>query len=537
MTEPVARHRSVLSRPHFERIAGYGIPFDATEGAVLYRSGDVRHDLYLLENARVEVVRERSSTDEERVVYVRDSGDFLGELSLLTGQNAFLTARVIRAGRMHRVSRERFRRLLSEESELADVLLNELMTRRSIMLAAATSALEIVGIYDDARTRDLLSFAERSSLPHRFHLPTSHAGVTLISTHRASEAQLPLAVTESLAIPDATPPSVAAALGLVGRLSVSDVDVAIVGAGPAGLAAAVYGASEGLSTLLVDGVGAGGQAATSSRIENYPGFPTGVSGSELAQAATLQALKFGAELVAPCRVSSMHSHPTGRMALSLSDGSTVVAQAVILTTGVQYRRLPLARLVDFEATGCVRYSATELDARDTRQRRVAVVGGANSAGQAALFLASRGASVELLVRGPRLGLRMSSYLQQRIRADSRIGVSVGCDVRGLLGDGHLRGLVIRDLEGEREIAVQNLFSFVGARPDTAWIKDIELDEDGFVLTDYALDDSQAALPFQTSNPRVFAAGDVRHGSMKRVASAVGEGAAAISSVHTLLGRL
>ncbi|WP_425839099.1 FAD-dependent oxidoreductase [Microbacterium sp. PA5] len=520
----------VLSPSQFRRLAAYGARTPVEEGHVLYHSGDADYDLFLVDTARVAVSRDRSTADDEHIVYERGPGDFLGELSLLTGQQVFLSARVVQAGEVIRLTRPRFRQVLQEEPDLADALLEELVRRRQLMLSAATSALEIVGEYDDSRTRDILAFAERAALPHRHYDPASAEGEALLAAHGAPYSRLPVAFVSSRAVRDATPAKVAGELGLAGRLPDGEVDVAIIGAGPAGLAAAVYGASEGLSTLLIDGIGAGGQAATSSRIENYLGFPMGVSGSALAHSAMLQALKFGAHFTAPCVATAIETDDHG-VRITLSDGATARARAAILALGAQYRRLPLQGLPAYEATGCVRYSATELDARDVRGRRVAVVGGANSAGQAALFLASRGATVELLVRGGRLQDRMSDYLLRRIVAEPGITVSVRSHVRELIGDGHLRGIRVEGPDGVRHLAVQNLFSFVGATPVTEWLNGPELDEHGFVRTDSALRSHVKALPYQTSVPRVFAAGDVRSGSMKRVASAAGEGAGAIASVH------
>jgi thioredoxin reductase (NADPH) len=307
------------------------------------------------------------------------------------------------------------------------------------------------------------------------------------------------------------------------------VDVVVIGAGPAGLAAAVYAASEGLVTALFDSTGAGGQAATSSRIENYLGFPGGVSGEDLAQSAALQAFKFGAQLYTPCEVVGLRSSDAA--IVTLRDGTELRARAAIVATGARYRRLDVPRRDHFERRAEIRYSATELDARDCGAQPATVVGGANSAGQAALFLASKGCRVDLVVRATALEARMSDYLARRIAVHRLIHVWVGAEVVDLLGDDALDGVVIRGDDGalsSRES--RRVFCLIGALPETEWLVGLARDDSGFILTDDPVD---GGLPFQTSDPRVFAVGDVRAGSMKRVASAVGEGASAVSSVHRL----
>ncbi len=323
-------------------------------------------------------------------------------------------------------------------------------------------------------------------------------------------------------------------------------DLVVVGGGPGGLAAAVYGASEGLDTVLVESVAVGGQAAASSRIENYLGFPSGLPGAELTSRALIQAQKFGASITSPCRAMSLHLG-NGQLVVTLADGTEVSAHAVIVATGAAYRRLDLAHWGELEGAG-IYYAATELEARACGQSEtpVAVVGGANSAGQAALFLAGRGTHVRLVVRGPDLERGMSRYLTERIEADARIEVHTGTEVVAVDGDGRLERISLRQGPADPvEVACSGLFCFIGAVPATDWLTGVTLDHDGFVLTDTDLvdqDDLDAfallgrqPLPFETSVPGVFAVGDVRRGSMKRVAAAVGEGASAVRSVHEAIG--
>jgi thioredoxin reductase (NADPH) len=300
----------------------------------------------------------------------------------------------------------------------------------------------------------------------------------------------------------------------------------------------VYGASEGLVTVLLDSSVPGGQAGTTSRIENYLGFPQGISGDALARRAMVQALKFGTQIYAPCSVADLEVSDGGPT-LHLVDGTEIRTRAVIVASGARYRRLDVPGWDELEAAGCVHYSATELDVRGYESRPVVVIGGANSAGQAALFLASRGSRVDLVVRGGDVRKGMSSYLVERLEAHPMVRIRTSSNVLSLAGGDELDSVSIAHGNDEPEVVeCCAVFCFVGADPATDWLRGVELDEDGFVLTDVRLGPELGAdrLPFQTSLPCVFAAGDVRAGSMKRVAAAVGEGASAVASVHVALGR-
>jgi thioredoxin reductase (NADPH) len=319
-------------------------------------------------------------------------------------------------------------------------------------------------------------------------------------------------------------------------------DLVVVGSGPAGLAAAVYGASEGLRTVSLDAVAIGGQAGTSSRIENYAGFPNGISGEALTGRTALQAMRLGARLNAPCEVAALRSEP-GFQVITLADGSEIPTRAVIVACGARYRRLPLAELERFEGAG-VYYAATDLEVRVCGGTSVFVIGGGNSAGQAALYLAQNDCDVTIAVRRDGLGETMSRYLVERIERDPKIQLITGVEVEALAGEERLEHvtLVERKTRELQTLPCSGLFCFIGARPETAWLGDgVLLDDDGFVLTDRQLPDAavagaSGALPFETSTSGVFAAGDVRHGSMKRVAAAVGEGSSAIRSAHQYLAQ-
>ena len=363
-------------------------------------------------------------------------------------------------------------------------------------------------------------------------------------TSRSPPSELPVVIATGTVLRRATPGAVAGYLQLtVESLPDRCFDLVVIGGGPAGLAAAVYGASEGLRTLGVEMIAPGGQAGMSSRIENYLGFPMGVSGGELTSRAIIQAEKFGASLTAPCTVASLGSR-AGYLVARLTDGSEVAGRAVIAATGASYRRLEASRLSDFEGKG-VYYAATEMEARMCGVSPVVVVGGGNSAGQAAIFLSQGGCTVTLVIRGADLGKDMSRYLTERIEADPRITLRDRTTIVALDGDETLRTVELAAPEGKVVIPCAGLFSFIGADPSSGWLNGCAaLDDRGFVLTDLSLtpdqlgDDWQtlgrSPLPFETSHPGLFAVGDLRSGSTKRVAAAVGEGSSSVRSVHQYL---
>jgi thioredoxin reductase (NADPH) len=527
-------------------LARFGTSELVAVGDVVYRVGDAAYDLVIVESATVQVIREATPGEDEAVVFTRGPRGFLGEMNLLTGQSVYLTARVIHPGRIRRIATAQVRRILVEDAELGDLVLRALMARREMLKREVTHTLDIVGDGTSPETMALRTFAARMSLPHAWFDSTSLTGLALMRQADLTSAHLPAVVLPQEVITSATPGRVAERLGLSFRASDQVIDLLVVGAGPAGLAAAVYAASEGLVTTLLDTIGPGGQAALSPRIENYLGFPHGLSGAELTGRATAQAMKFGAQLFAPCDVVELDTAGECPIAV-LTDGTRIPARAVVVASGARYKALDIQRWREFEEAGNIHYAATELEVKPYASQPVTVVGGANSAGQAALFLASRGSRVDLVVRGASLGARMSNYLVVRLRSHPLIYVHTQTQVSALHGQDQLAEVTLtHDESGIAEIRPsQGLFCFIGAVPATSWLTSVGLDEDGFVLTDAQVVEAglgeqwpaagRAPLPFETSVPGVFAAGDVRHGSMKRVAAAVGEGAGAVSSVHAAIG--
>lgn len=531
-----------LSAAHAARLRAYGSPEALAAGQRLFGPGDASYDLFLVDEGEVDVVAPGIGDAPEEPIVRFGPGEIVGELSLLTGQAPTLIGRAARGGRAHRVSADGLRRLMVEEPELSDVLLRAFIARRARLRgSAARRSITIVGPSRAKETLALRTYAARLALTHEWIDPDSvHGGALLRATGLRAE-DLPAVVLPMALLTGATPGDLAEALGLASAPQVTEtVDLVVIGAGPAGLAAAVYGASEGLDTLLLDREGPGGQAAASARIENYLGFPSGLSGADLTGRAAVQALKFGARLSAPCTVAALDLSGS-QLRVGLSDGTRIATRATLVATGARYRRLALDRWDDYVGAG-IYFAATELEARACAGAPVTVVGGANSAGQATLFLASKGCAVTLAIRGSEIGRSMSAYLVDRILADPRVVVRLSTEVTELRGDGLLREIRLGRAAPQ---PCEGLFCFIGADPETSWLAGLATDGDGFLRTDAQLDPGELGeawhargrtpLPFECSVPGVFAAGDVRSGSMKRVAAAVGEGASAVRSVHAAIG--
>ena len=520
-----------------------GVRQAVSAGEYLYREGDAGYDFYVVLAGAIEII---VNTDgEERVIARHTPGRFLGELNLLTGQRVFVSARVVEPGEVLKVPRDAFKRVIATYASLSDKILVAFLARRAILLTGASSAIRVIGSRfspDSGRVRE---FLVRNRIPHEWLDPDTASEVEhLLREFEIAPRDLPVVIVSGRVVRRPTPGVLADYLGLtVGTPPEGGFDLIVVGAGPAGLAAAVYGASEGLRTLVLEMVAVGGQAGSSSRIENYLGFPTGISGGDLTQRATVQAQKFGASFSSPCTVESLREE-AGHFVLRLSNGTEVLGRAIIVATGARYRRLDAVGLEQFESRG-VYYAATELEARACAGSPVMVAGGGNSAGQAALFLANTGSTVTIVIRGPDLGASMSRYLVDRIEADKQIVVRRNTRIVALEGHEVLTGVRISGTDGEETLASSALFSFIGAEPASQWLSGFAaLDDRGFVLTDRALGSEhlsrpwealgRSPLPFETSHPGLFAVGDVRSGSTKRVAAAVGEGSAAVRSVHGYL---
>jgi thioredoxin reductase (NADPH) len=512
-------------------------------GEYLFREGDPTYDFFVIVSGAVDIVVHADGA--ERVITRHGASRFLGELNMLTGLRVFVSARVVEAGEVIVVPVADLRRVLATDPGLSDTILAAFMARRSALLTAASSTIRVVGSRFSPESQRVREFLTRSRIPHEWMDPDHDTEVERVLRELAvAPAELPIVIVSGEVLRRPTPGELGEYLGLtVGNVPDRCFDLVIVGSGPAGLAAAVYGASEGLRTLGVDSVAPGGQAGASSRIDNYLGFPTGIPGGDLTQRALVQAEKFGAHLTAPCAAASLREQ-AGHLVVGLTDGTEVAGRAVIVASGARYRRLDVDRLADFEGKG-VYYAATPIEARECDASPVVVVGGGNSAGQAAMYLAESGSPVTVVIRGPDLNANMSRYLVDRVEAHKRIDVRVNSQIAGLDGDETLSAVRLAGKDGETTLWCAGLFSFIGAEPASEWLSGCAaLDEHGFVLTDRSLRKEhldgrwdalgRRPLPFETSHPGLFAVGDLRSGSTKRVAAAVGEGSAAVRSVHEYL---
>jgi thioredoxin reductase (NADPH) len=518
-----------LSDQHIEMLSKYGERRPTEKGQVLFREGDAHYDFYVVLGGLVAIVD--PDADGERLIAVHGPGRFLGELGLLTGQAAFFNAVVQEPGEVLAVPIGRLRSLLVQDQVMGDLILRAYLLRRE-MLIGLGAGFTIVGSRFSPDTRRLREFAARNRLPHRWiDLEEDDHAEALLRELGVRPEETPVVIWGGRVLRNPDTHEMARAVGLrAPSISRELADLVVVGAGPSGLAASVYGASEGLATVTIDAVATGGQASTSSRIENYLGFPAGISGAELAERATIQARKFGAQLDVPVQATALGERD-GHHLVTTDDGSEVWARTVVIASGAQYRKLQVPRYEEFEKMS-VYYAATLMEGKMCAGDPVVVVGGGNSAGQAALFLARHAAQVRLVVRSPPLTKNMSRYLVDRIENNPQIGVLLPYEVVELCGDKTLDAVVVRNRStGElQKLPARDLFVFIGADPHTDWLGDeVELDDHGFVLTG---PDIGQPLLLEASKPGIFAVGDVRHGSIKRVASAVGEGSMAVRLVHT-----
>jgi thioredoxin reductase (NADPH) len=530
----------LLSGAEIAALEPLGARRPTSEGDYLYRAGDTTYDFYVVLSGLVEAFI--TVDGEERIIARHGPGRFLGELNLLTGLRVFVSTRVAEAGEVLVVPAAALRRLLATQPDLSDKILATFMARRADLMTGAATTIRVVGSRYSPESLQVREFLARTRVPHEWVDPDADPQVEqLLRESGIGPADLPVVIVSGSVLRRADPSSVADYLGLtIGSIPGRSFDLIIVGGGPAGLAAAVYGASEGLRTLGLDLVGPGGQAGASSRIENYFGFPTGISGGDLIHRGLIQAEKFGATLTAPLAATAL-GEEAGHLVVSMADGTAVAGRAVIAATGARYRRLDVDRLDAFEGKG-VYYAATDVEARECVGSPVIVVGGGNSAGQAAVYLADRGSTVAVVIRGPDLAANMSRYLVDRVEHHPAIQLITNATVVELEGDEALRAVTISTPEGRARLAAEALFSFIGADPASGWLSGrAALDARGFILTDRSLTEAdldarwptlgRRPLPYETSCPGLFAVGDVRSGSTKRVAAAVGEGSAAVRSVH------
>jgi len=517
-----------LSPAEIERLQRFGELRDYAPGEALARVGEAGHGLTVILSGDVEVIG-RDGTGEARAITTHRTGGFLGELAQLSGRPALVDAIAEGPVQGLRISPERLRALLIAEAELGERIMRALILRRVNLLESGAVGPVIIGGASDGDVLRLESFLSRNGQPHhRFDPATDPEARTLIERFHIDPGQLPIVLCPGgQLLRNPTERDLGRCLGMVDDIDATRVyDVAVVGAGPAGLATAVYAASEGLSVMVLDCRAFGGQAGASARIENYLGFPTGISGMALMARAYNQAQKFGVEMAIPDQVDNLQIGDEGRLHLTVGRDERLTARTVVIASGARYRRLDVADLDLFEAAS-VHYWASPIEARLCAGQEVALVGAGNSAGQATVFLASQVAKVWLLVRGEGLEASMSSYLVERIKSLPNVEIVTQCQVSRLEGEaGALKSICWTAAGQETERAIRHLFLFIGAEPNTDWLAgcDIARDVRGFVTTG-----ERGGL--ETNLPGVFAIGDVRAGSVKRVAAAVGEGAQVVAAIH------
>lgn len=525
-----------LSQAMGERVAGFGKEEQVAEGTLLFARGQRNVDFFLVLDGRIDVF-DIDDDGQPQVFTSHGPMQFTGELDLFTGRQILVSGRAAVPTRVVRVPRESFRRMVASEPDIGELIMRAYILRRVGLIRHRQGGVVLIGPKHSGDVLRLQRFLERNGHPHRLidtEIDPSADG--FFECFKVRAAQLPVVVHgHENVLGNPSTAELADALGLTWDVDPEHVyDLAVVGAGPAGLAAGVYGASEGLDTIIIEGLAPGGQAGTSSKIENYLGFPTGISGQALAGRAQVQAQKFGARILVSRQVLKLDCRDTA-FHLELAESTTVTARAVVVASGARYRTLDVENYARFEGQG-IHYAATAMEAKLCENEEVVVVGGGNSAGQAAMFLSRTAKHVHMLVRSRGLAATMSSYLVQRIDASPRITLYTRTELTGLDGDDRVRAVTWRNAAtGETKTAnVGNVFVMIGAAPNTDWLAGcLALDAKGFVLTGTDAGEETSSA-YATSRPGVWAVGDVRAGSVKRVAAGVGEGSVVVQAIHQYL---
>jgi thioredoxin reductase (NADPH) len=534
----------VLTNAQINRVRAVGATRQMAAGEVLFAPGDARVPFFVVLSGRMEIVL--PDLGGERPIAQHGPGQFTGEMTMISGQRCLVLGRVTEPGEFLELTAEGLRSLISRDAELSEIFMRAFILRRLELIRGNLSSLILLGSRYSAKTLELREFLTRNGHPYSYlDLDTDKASQEVLDRFEVKREEVPVVICINHGVMrNPSIPRLAECLGFNSRIDESQLhDVIIVGAGPAGLAAAVYGASEGLDVLVIETAAPGGQAGSSSKIENYLGFPVGVSGQELATRAITQAEKFGASMMIACNVVRLDcARPPYKVVLD--NGKTLMARTIIIATGAQYTKPPFPNLHKFEGQG-VYYGATYMESQLCEGEDAVVVGGGNSAGQAAVYLSQTARKVHMLIRSGQLSDTMSRYLIQRLEQNPNVELHYKTEIMNLDGENHLECVTWRDANGQTSVRdIRHVFIMAGAAPRTDWLRGcLALDDKGFILTGAevaaAAETARAAnaTPIQmleTSLPGVFAVGDVRSGNVKRVASAVGEGSIAISLVHRVL---
>nr|WP_295374913.1 cyclic nucleotide-binding domain-containing thioredoxin-disulfide reductase [uncultured Sphingosinicella sp.] len=526
-----------LSEEHLQRISAFGREEDYPAGTFLFRRGERSVDFFVVVEGAVDIL-DSGTARETQVIHCHESRQFTGELDLFNDREILVDGLTKVDSRIIRVPRAAFRKLIEAEPEVGEIIMRAFILRRVGLMRYSQGGVVLIGSSHSGDTLRIQRFLSRNGYPHRMldtdADPDAGGMITCLSV---APEELPVVVLPSKSfLRNPATPALADALGLTEAFDPDRVyDLTVVGAGPAGLAAAVYGASEGLDTLVIEPLAPGGQAGTSSKIENYLGFPTGISGQALAGRAQVQAQKFGARLAISRRAASIDCDRSP-FCVELEDGQRISTRSIVIATGARYRKLDVENYDKFEGQG-IHYAATWMEGNLCADEEVIVVGGGNSAGQAAVFLSQQSRHVHILVRGEGLAATMSDYLIQRIQASPKITLHPFTQISGLAGNRYLEEVSWTNSKtGESETkAVANLFVMIGAMPNTDWLDGcVPLDRGGFVITGRDGEGMALPSPYATEKHGIFAVGDVRSGSTKRVASGVGEGSVVVSAIHAYL---
>lgn len=544
-SDPYVRERQtfpILSEDYIERIKAFGNEEDLPKGTVLFEYGDRTVDFFVILQGNIEIYEHRM--DGEAIITVHGENQFTGEIDLFNDRQILVGGRMGEDGRVIRINRANFKRLITSEPDISEIVMRAFILRRVGLISHKQGSVTLLCEDQSADAMRIERFLKRNGYPVEKLLCDNGQNKEILDKYDLDRNDLPAVLIHlgEKIVKKPTNYQLAACLGLEEELDQNKVfDVAIVGGGPAGLSAAVYAASEGLETVLLEQEAPGGQASTSSKIENYLGFPTGVSGQALAGRAQIQAMKFGAKIILPYAITGIDCN-TWPYSLQLCNKANVKAKSVIVASGAKYRKLDLENGEEFDNAG-VYYAATPMEGEICKNEDVIIVGGGNSAGQAAVFLSNHAKHVHILIRRDSLVDTMSEYLISRIEASPKITLHPHTEISELSGDHHLEqvGITNRQTKEAETKDIRHVFLMIGAAPNTDWIKDcVKLDDKGFICTgiDLANYDKwtlpRSPMMLETSQPGVYAVGDVRSNSIKRVASSVGEGAMSVSHVHQFI---
>ena len=527
-------------------LKNYGEIENFAETTTLFSIGDQQYDFFVVMAGSITI---ENPADQHKPITIHKKNEFTGDSGMLSLRSSQFNGVAQPKTCVLRISPKQLKKAISAHSDISDILLNAFLLRQETVLSQYEGGLKLIGTSNSKETYAIRDFMDKNHLWYNFlDVASSKNAEDLLTHFGLTQEDLPILInSEAKLCQNPTLEELARYTGVLMEFDDTIFDVLVIGAGPAGLAASVYAASEGLEVVTIDGKAPGGQAGKSSKIENYLGFPTGISGRDLANNAYIQAQKFGCNISIPHKAESI-SYEQGVFTVNATNNKVIKTKAIVAATGADYRQLPISNIEKYEGSG-VFYSATGMNASACKNEIVGVVGGGNSAGQAAMFLADHAKTVYVIIRGDDLGAKMSDYLVQRINATDNITVLKSTEVTELHGQYHLESVVLQHkTQGNSKKPITNLFTFIGAKPCTEWVADlVETDEKGFICTGPGIKKEKLLQceifkerkpqSLETSIPGFFAVGDVRKGSVKRVASAVGEGSMAVSQVHQYLAEL